>query len=347
MVSNLPNYYKLLGVLATSSAEEIKAAYRKLAKDLHPDLNSAETATERFQLVMEAYKTLSDPERRKIYDTARAPVAAAEAAPTKPGVIEGVTNMVGGLIGEIGRRWSLGQDLRYTVNLSFAEACLGCEKQVKFESPVRCPSCKGRGERAGTDCPDCQGHGVRVGERAFKISVPPGTGPGRLFRIPGGGTPGERGGPEGDLTFIVNVEEHPLLERDELNLRCRVPIPVTTALAGGSVEVPTLEGFTSIRVPESSETGQVLRLDGRGIPTPDGGRGNLLFTLDVELPGRLTEAARQLLAEAERQSPPDAYPRTRGYRARLQQLRAQAESNDTNDAANTTGTTGTADTNDE
>jgi len=335
MVSHLPNYYKLLGVLATSSPDEIKAAYRQLAKDLHPDLNKAETAGERFQLVMEAYKTLSDPERRKIYDTARAPVdaaaAAAAAGPAKPGVLEGVTNMVSGLVGDIGRRWSLGQDLKYTVNLSFAEACMGCDKHVTFEAPVRCPSCKGRGKQAGTDCPDCQGQGVRVGERAFNIAVPAGTGPGQLSRIPGGGTPGERGGPEGDLTFIVNVEEHPLLERDEHNLRCRVVIPVTTALAGGSVEVPTLEGFTTIKVPESSETGHVLRLDGRGIPTPEGERGALLITLDVELPGRLTEAARQLLAEAELQTPPDAYPRTQGYRARMQKLHSQADTNDTND----------------
>jgi molecular chaperone DnaJ len=323
MVSNLPNYYRLLGLVASAEPQEIKAAYRRLAKELHPDLNQNSTAAQRFQSVVEAYETLSDPKMRKAYDEVLKPLASQAvdvAAASKPGVVEGVTNLVGGLMEKINRRWSLGQDLRYTLTLSMSEAYLGCEKTVRFESPVRCPGCKGTGRSGGGDCGDCQGSGVRLGERVFKITVPPGSGVGLLTRIPGGGTPGENGGPEGDLTFLVEVAEHPLLERHEQHLRCRVPLPVTTALAGGEVEVPTLEGSTSVHVPAGVQNGQVLRLAGSGIPTQKSGRGDLLITLELELPDKLPESVRQLLAEAGRQAPSDAYPRVVAYRKRLRAL---------------------------
>ncbi len=339
MVSNLPNYYRLLGLVASAKPQDIKTAYRRLAKELHPDLNQDSTAAERFQSVVKAYETLSDAKLRRAYDEVFQPAAAQaaqaaqatqatqaqkEAAASTPGVVEGVTNLVGGLMEKINRRWSLGQDLRYTLSLSMTEAYLGCVKTVRFESPVRCPACKGIGQTGGSDCGDCQGSGVQLGERVFKITVPPGSGAGMLTRIPGGGTPGENGGPEGDLTFLVEVAEHPMLESDSQHLRCRVPLPVTTALAGGRVEVPTLEGSTSVHVPAGVQNGQVLRLEGGGIPgpgpTPRSGRGDLLITLELELPEKLPEEVRKLLAEAERQAPSDAYPRTVAYRKRLQDL---------------------------
>lgn len=322
MVSNLPNYYRLLGLLSSANPEDIKASYRRLAKELHPDLNQAADAAERFQQVMDAYETLSDPKLRQAYDEVLRPAAAkaADMAANAPGVVEGVTSFVGGLMDKFNRRWSLGQDLKYTLPLTLTEAYLGCDKTVRFESPVRCPSCKGNGRSGGVDCGDCQGSGVRVGERVFKVTVPPGAGAGNLTRIPGGGTPGERGGPEGDLTFIVEVEDHPLIKRDGPHLRVRAPLPVTTALAGGRVEVPTLDGSTFVTVPAGVQNGQVLRLAGRGIPTPQGPRGDLLITLELELPEKLPETVRQLLLEAERQAPNDAYPRNQAYRKQIRDL---------------------------
>jgi DnaJ-class molecular chaperone len=325
MVSSLPNYYQLFGLLTSARPEEIKAAFRRLAKELHPDVNQTASAVERFQKVVEAYETLSDPKLRRAYDEVLKPVAskatkAADLAANKPGVVEGVTNLVGGLMDKLNRRWSLGQDLRYTLPLTLAEAYLGCEKTVRFESSVRCSGCNGSGRSGSADCPDCQGTGERLDERVFKVTVPSGSGPGMLTRIPGGGTPGEGGGPEGDLTFIVEVAEHPLLERQEQHLRCRVPLPVTTALAGGRIEVPTLEGNAFVTVPAGVQSGQVLRLEGRGIPTPKGPRGDLLITLELDLPDKLPENVRQLLLEAERQAPQDAYPRTVAYRKRLREL---------------------------
>ncbi len=322
MVSNLPNYYRLLGLVAEAKPEEIKTAYRRLAKELHPDLNNTVDAAEKFQQVMKAYETLSDPKLRQAYDDVLRPAAAkaAELATKAPGVVEGVTNLVGGLMDKVNRRFRLGQDLKYTLSLNLAEAYLGCEKTVRFESPVRCPACKGVGRVDGQDCKDCVTTGVQLGERVFKVTVPAGVGAGMLTRIPGGGTPGERGGPEGDLTFIIELVEHPLLERDEQHLKCRVPVPVTTALAGGRVEVPTLDGSTFVRVPAGVQSGQVLRLEGRGIPAPKGAPGDLLITLDVELPDKLPEAVRQLLLEAERQAPDGAYPRTATYREQLHEL---------------------------
>ncbi len=322
MVSNLPNYYRLLGLAAEARPEEIKAAYRRLAMELHPDRNSTASAVERFQQVLQAYETLSDPERRRDYDELAgiASAGAAVVASKTPGVVEGVTRLLGGLMDKVNRRWRLGQDLKYTLVLTMREACLGCEKVVRFEAPVRCPGCKGQGVCEGSPCGACGGSGVQVGERELQVTVPPGTAPGVLTRIPGGGTPGERGGPEGDLTFFVEVKEHPLLEPDGLHLRCRAVLPVTTAMAGGRVEVPTLEGTTFVRVPPGVQEGQVLRLEGRGIPAKKGPSGDLLITLEVELPGELPQELRRLLTEVDRQAPQGAFPRSRSYLDRLGRL---------------------------
>ncbi len=307
--------------MRSASPEDVKKAYRELAKAVHPDRSEDPEAQARFQQIVDAYQVLSDQKQRQAWDAAN-PVQAAKSAATDaakkiaPGVMEKATEVVGGVMESIHRRWSLGQDLRYTVDVSFSEACLGVDKDVAFEAPVRCQACDGRGHRDGQRCGACQGEGVVLAQRRFRITIPPGTTAGRLTRIPRGGTPGAKGGPEGDLTFIVAVAPHPLLERDGHDVSCQVVVPITTALAGGTVPVPTLEGSTSIEIPAGVEAGQVLRLTGRGVPRPKGGRGDLRITVDVELPARISPAVRRLLEEAERADPEGMFPRSTRYRAR-------------------------------
>jgi molecular chaperone DnaJ len=363
------NPYRILGLMRSSSPQDVKRAYRELAKQLHPDRTNDPEALARFQQVAEAYQMLSDPQRRAAWDaehgeemngegsgkgnasgggkngsppnggaedarpsragagTTRAKAAASGAAGAVsgaakkigPGIVEGVSRVVGGTVAEINRRWSLGQDLRFTVKVPFAEACLGGEQQVTVEAPVRCAACDGRGTPKGAtaECEQCGGQGVVAAERRFHLAIPAGTVSGQLTRIPGGGVPGARGGPEGDLTFVVEVIPHPLLERDGDDLRCRVPVPITTALIGGSAPVPTLEGSTAVEIPAGIENGQVLRLSGRGVRRGPA-RGDLLITVEVELPRTVTAEVRRLLLEAERQDPEGVFPRSTRYRRQFE-----------------------------
>jgi molecular chaperone DnaJ len=312
--------------------EEVKRAYREAAKRLHPDHNSGPAGEERFSQVVEAYQALLDPERRAALDEALAGAekgddrGAASFERVAPGLVEGVTRVVGGVLEQVkegvARRWSLGKDLRYTLPLSFGEALIGCEKRVEFDAPVRCVACKGRGrvedEAGRVVCARCIGHGVVVASRRFSLEIPPGTSSGQLTRIPKGGVPGLRGGPEGDLTFIVEVVPHPYLTKEGDDLCCLVPLPATTAIGGGRLRVPTLEGSTVIEIPSGVQTGQVFRLAGRGAPAPGGRRGDLKVTVEVEAPRTMPEAVRRLLLEAERADPAAVFPRSTALRLSLE-----------------------------
>lgn len=330
--SSLPDPYLALGVPRTATPEEVKRAYREAAKRLHPDRDPGAVAQERFARVVEAYQLLADPSLRAAYDASRGgegpEVVVREAPPAKAGLglLEGVTRVVGGVLEQVkegvARRWSLGKDLRYTVSVSFREALLGCEKEIAFEAPVRCPSCQGRGPQdpggARGPCATCGGEGVVVNPRRFALEIPPGTGSGQLTRIARGGVPGARGGPEGDLTFIVEVEPHPFLALEGDTLSARVPLPATTALGGGRLRVPTLEGSVVIEIPPGVQSGQVFRLPGQGAPRAGGQRGDLKITVDVEAPAVLPDEVRRLLQEAEQKAPAAMFPRSTALRRALE-----------------------------
>lgn len=315
------NPYRILGLVRSASSDDVKRAYRELAKRFHPDRSSAPEDEERFQQIVDAYQMLVDPTRRSVYDAEHTEASAVSASAAPRGVVSAVGGVVGG-VGravrgvkrEIDRRWALGQDLRYDVPLTFAEACLGGEKQVQFDAPVRCAQCGGRGERDGSPCAACVGQGVVMGERSFRLSFPAGSESGQVTRIPGGGTPGERGGPEGDLTFVLDVTPHPLLKRDGVDLSCTVVVPATTALVGGNALVPLLQGTTVVKIPADIRSGQSLLLKGRGLPQPSGVSGDLRITVEVEPPAQVPAAVRRLLEEAERTDPDGVFPRSARYR---------------------------------
>lgn len=228
-----------------------------------------------------------------------------------------------------------GADLRYNLELTLEEAVRGTEEKIQIPTQVDCTTCKGTGQKDGTKadtCPTCRGHGdVRVQQGFFSIQqtcprcggdgtivtnpcgncrgrgkvedrknlnvrIPAGVDTGDRIRLSGEGEPGDRGGPPGDLYVQVVVKEHELFERDGAHLRCEIPVDIVTATLGGEVEVPTLDGRVNLRIPAGTQSGQSLRLRGKGVKPVRGNReGDLICKVQVETPVNLNKRQKELL----------------------------------------------------
>lgn len=270
------DFYETLGVSRTASSVEIKAAYRSLALRFHPDRNPGDViAEDRFKQLSEAYAVLSDPDQRARYDRFGAlegPLAAADVA----SATEFFDTIFGDLFG-IGRRGKAGQDLRYTLELEFEEAALGCEKPIRFaraedcrlcsgtgaeggaaglqrcarcegqgytkqkgtffSSRRECTTCGGSGEVPRIKCVACHGTGMVERERHYLVRIPPGSTRGVTQRVPGEGSPGRRGGVAGDLTVVVRVRPHPFFSYREEDGVLVCEVPITPVEAALGGEV--------------------------------------------------------------------------------------------------------------
>src|SRR4051794_40654640 len=355
------DYYQALGVSKTASAADIKKAYRKLARELHPDKNPGDAKAEaRFKEVSEAYDVLSDENRRKEYDEARTLFSAGG----RPGGFGGFGNGaggprggsfdlgdllgnarggMGGLFDSIFQRSGQttprgprrGADLSAELSISFEDALNGIEATVRLPGAAACETCIGTGAAPGTaprTCPTCQGLGVistsqggfalsepcrdcrgkgqiidspcpvckGTGrrERLQRIRVPAGVSDGQRLRVRGRGGPGERGGPPGDLEVLVHVAPHPVFGREGANLTLSLPVTFPEAALGAEIKVPTPDGPpVTVRIPAGTSSGRRLRVRGRGMPKAGGARGDLLVTVDVAVPQKLSNAAREALEE--------------------------------------------------
>jgi molecular chaperone DnaJ len=278
--------YKVLGVSKGASDEEIKKAYRKLARTYHPDRNPDDTAAEeKFKQVQGAYDTLSDPEKRKQYDQGgsvfegfggRGPFTAGPAGQGGFVDLGDLSDLFSSMFGRGGSRGfpqQPGRDLETEVPLSFKQAIEGTRLTVP------------------------------VGSKRYKVDIPAGVKNGARIRIAGKGEASPEGGPPGDLYVVTRVMPSPVFKQlDEGNLEVTVPITVTEALRGATIEVPTLDGTKKIKVPAGTRHGTVQRLRGEGAPKPrSGGRGDIRYRLEIELPKELTKEQRvavDALAEA-------------------------------------------------
>ncbi len=236
-----------------------------------------------------------------------------------------------------------GSDLRYNLRVTLEESFKGVQKTINVPSSVACDTCRGTGAEGGAEpvtcptcsgmgkvraqqgfftversCPTCNGQGQIVKnpckscggagrvekERALSVNIPAGVETGTRIRLAGEGEAGMRGGPSGDLYIFIEVREHPLFQRDGVNLFCRVPVSITTAALGGEVDVPTIDGGKSrVKVAAGSQTGKQMRLRGKGMPAlRGGGVGDMLIELAVETPVNLTARQRELLREFEQLS---------------------------------------------
>ncbi len=308
------DYYDVLGLPRDADPTEIKRAYRALALRYHPDQNRDDKqAEEKFKEVSEAYTVLSDPEKRARYDRLGHLGLSRDAAGIDPLAVdlEAMKSLFTNLFGDlIGGRKGKGRDLRYTLEISLAEAAHGANKTIRFPVRADCPTCQGSGARGGEAgmkvcatctgkgdvktgkgifslsrtctvcqgvgkvvvdaCPDCRGMGLTDQQREYTVSVPPGTDDGSARRISGQGEPGRRGGSPGDLNVTVKLLPHPLLRRDGALILCDLPLSFTQAALGCQIDVPTLEGRVEMKIPAGTQSGATFRLRGKGYPTSVG-----------------------------------------------------------------------------
>ena len=312
------DYYEVLGVVRTATDQEINSAYRKLALKYHPDRNPGDKAAEEaFKEAAEAYAVLADTDKRHMYDRfGHAGLGGAATGGFDPNVFTGFEDILGGLgdvfgFGDIfggGRRRTgpqRGADLRYDLEISFAESAKKTETTIQFPRQETCDTCNGSGAAAGskpTTCPQCHGRGQLRYQQGFftvartcgqcrgtgqvisnpcstcrgsgrvekdkkvTINIPAGIASGQRLRLSGEGEAGPNGGPAGDLYVVIHVQEHPFFRRDGNDLHCEIPLSFPTLALGGEIQIPTLEGEEPFTVPDATQTGTTFRLRGKGMP---------------------------------------------------------------------------------
>ena len=314
--------YSVLGVAKGATTEDIKKAYRKLARKYHPDLNPGnKQAEERFKEVSVAHDVLTDPEKRKLYDEfgleglqagfdatrAREYRRWAESGHgfsfrTGPEGFgfegfggrgrrratdedRGFSDILQELFGGGGTRGEVrGEDIEHPIEVDFVDALRGTQTAVSVRRPVPCPQCGGSGRQALRACTRCGGSGVVEQRERLTVKIPAGVGDGARVRVKGKGGVG-RSGPPGDLYFVVKLRPHPHVQRSGKDLTIEVPITVKEAMFGATIGVPTPDGRVQLKVPPGSQSGQRLRLRGRGVRDPKGGvPGDLYVRLMVQVP---------------------------------------------------------------
>ncbi len=270
--------YKLLGVAKDASQKDIQKAYRALAKKLHPDLNPGDKEAERkFKEIASTNALLSDEEKRGRFDRGEIDAAGVEvpqrryyrdyAGAEGPGHaydtgagfadLSEDDDLLSAIFANRGRRpfHMRGGDLRYHLDLDFLDAVNGVTRRVTMPDGA-----------------------------ALDITIPPGTREGQALRLKGKGEPSPGEGPPGDALIEVSVRPHPFYVRDGNDVRLDVPISINEAVLGGKIAVPTPAGPVNANLPPGTNTGRVLRLRGRGVPLPEGGRGDVYITLKIVLP---------------------------------------------------------------
>jgi molecular chaperone DnaJ len=184
-----------------------------------------------------------------------------------------------------------------------------------------CPECGGEGQIIDHPCSDCGGSGRIKGKRSLSLKIPAGVETGSRLKLSGEGDPGMQGGPPGDLYVVITVKEHPLFQRDELNVICEIPISFPQAALGCELEVPTLKQKVNIKVPAGTQSGKVIQLGGLGFPSLQGyGRGDQLVVLRVETPTQLTPRQKELLEEFAREGGEDIHPLGKSFLEKVKEL---------------------------
>ncbi|MFV0450994.1 MAG: molecular chaperone DnaJ [Propioniciclava sp.] len=355
------DYYKVLGVSKDAKPEEIKKAFRKLARENHPDQNPGNTEAEkRFKEISEANSVLSDAAKRQEYDEQRSLFGGGgfrfpPGGATGPSMEDlfrnaspgdgNISDLFGNLFGGTTTRRTTrnprrGTDIEGEVTIDFLQAVEGTTVTMQTVSDTPCPSCHGTGARSGTvprvcptcegagmtaaqsssgfsiaePCPDCRGRGLIVDDpcpecggsgrgrstRAMQVRIPAGVSDGQRIRIKGKGGAGENGGAAGDLYVLVQVRPHPVFGRKGDHLTLAVPVTFSEAALGAEIEVPTLQGpRVRLRVPEGTPNGRTFRVRGKGVRKANGERGDLLVTVEVEVPRTLSAEASAALKSFE------------------------------------------------
>ena len=351
------DYYKILGVGKNASKDEIKSAYKKLAKQYHPDLNKSPGAAEKFKEINEAAAVLGDEQKRSQYNQFG---AAGEQFQGFSGFdfsdfmsdIGGFgfdfdsifENFFGG--GGRTRRRQRGSDLRYDLEIELEDAAFGATKTINvprleecekcngsgaesksdivacdecngrgvstrtqrtpfglFSTTTTCRKCRGQGKYIKKDCPECGGRGAVKKTRKIEVKIPEGASDGTNLRIQGEGEIGERGMSAGDLYIVIHVKPHKIFERQGNDVYVKAPVSFATAALGGSIEVPTLKGKATLKIPAGTQSNTVFRMRGQGIPELHGHHvGDENVEVFITVPEKLTKKQKELLEEFEKES---------------------------------------------
>jgi len=345
------DYYEVLGLKKGASDDEIKKAYRSLAKKYHPDINKEPGAEEKFKEINEAYDTLSDPDKKARYDQFGFddPTGGFGGAGGQGfsgfGGFGGFEDIINSFFGG-GRRQSnqptQGQDIEKQMTITFEEAVFGCKKKIRLtvddectqcggtgaaskndiktcpkcgghgrviirqqtmfgtrQVETVCPDCNGRGKTVTKKCPECNGRGKVKRTKDVEINIPAGMQTGMTLRMEGYGAPGYNGGPNGDLYISFVCGEHQNFKRDGQNIILTIPLSFTQAALGDTIEVPTIDGNVSLKIPAGTQPGTKLRLRGRGTKNPNGGssRGDQLVICNVVIPTSLSSEEKKVIEE--------------------------------------------------
>jgi molecular chaperone DnaJ len=340
------DYYEVLGVSRNASEEEIKKAFRRLAKQYHPDANQGNReAEEKFKEIGEAYQVLSDPEKRQLYDRyGHNPPQGGFGDFTGFGGFADIFEEFFGMGARSAARRGpqAGAHLKYNLAIEFEQAIFGTEKEIEIPRletctncrgsgaepgthPIRCPQCNGSGEVRRVQqsifgsfvnvatCPRCEGEGEIVSTpchtckgakriqvtRKIKVTIPAGVDDGTQIRLAGEGEAGTRGGPPGNLYIVISVKKHPFFQREGDDLLLDLPINFVQAALGDEVRVPILpEGEVTLTIPPGTQHGKTFRIKEQGVPhLRRNGRGNLLVTVHIVVPQKLTDKQKELLRE--------------------------------------------------
>ena len=338
MATTPRDYYHILGVPRTASADDIKKAFRRLARQYHPDLHAGAKKAEmekKFKELNEAQEVLTDPDKRKKYDQygadweqAQAFEKARQQAGTQgfggPWGYEGnYTGQGGGgsggeqfsdffenLFGNRGRSSAgmPGEDIETEVQLGLREVLTGVTKRVNLREPRTCSTCQGSRTVRGRSCATCQGTGVMTEYKTIEVRIPAGVQDGTRVRVAGKGQPGINGGKRGDLYLHVIILSDPIFRRQGSDLHVTLPVYPWEAMLGADVTAPTLAEPVKVKVPPGSKADGKLRLKGKGLPSASGGHGDLFLTLQIVLPIGISEDERILYERLSKQRHPD--PRT-------------------------------------
>lgn len=361
------DYYEVLGVDKNASDDELKKAYRRLAKKYHPDANpdNKAEAEAKFKEVNEAYETLSDSQKRRMYD---------QFGPDGPQGFGGGNSYGNGTytystgfdgfsdFGDLGDIFSSffgggfggsrggsrqngpkkGTDLQYELEISFEESFLGTERYVTINRKETCQTCHGEGSKPGTHpetcsvchgsgqikqiqttilgqmqtmrtctnchgtgkiikepCETCKGKGTVRNQVRLSVKIPAGVDDNQTIVLRGEGEPGENGGPKGDLYLTVHVKKHKLYTRRGNNVLCEIPITFTQATLGAELRIPMVDGTDEMyTIPDSTQTGTKFIIRDKGFKAINGnGQGDFIFTVQVQVPKKLTAEQRELLLQ--------------------------------------------------
>lgn len=365
------DYYETLGVSKNATPDEIKKAYRTLARKYHPDLHpNDKEAAEKFKEINEANEVLSDQTKRKNYDTFGDPNGNMGGFSGGSGFsgFGGFEDIFGDIFGGFGGSRSRaqtktkGQDITIELTLSFLDAAKGCRREVVYNRNEPCSSCNGTGAKGGTayktcekcggtgqvqytssngffrsvnvracdecrgtgkkiidNCPTCNGRGYVKKNTSVTFDIPAGADTGSYIRKQGYGEASKNGGPAGDLIVVMRVEPSKIFERSNFDLRIKVPISLKTAALGGKIKIPLIDDTMEYTIPEGTQSGKIFVVRGKGIKSARG-TGDLILTVIVEVPTKLSKEQKKLFEQLEKESEIKQCPHMKQYRDNIQSM---------------------------